>query len=99
MKTKKRNDFFLLLDNGIREAVKILADNDIETFESCEGGKGHPYSEPTIRFHGDNSEGLRGLAVAIQNNLNVASLKRTYDIIDKEITGPWWELTFIPPQT
>lgn len=45
------------LDSGIRPYVKILDDNGIETFESCQGGDGHCFPEPTIRFHGVRGEG------------------------------------------
>jgi hypothetical protein len=46
-----------LIDPGIRREVKILWENGIETFESCEGGRGHSFPEPTVRFHGGQSEG------------------------------------------
>jgi hypothetical protein len=82
------------LDKGIEKAVHILADNNIETFESCEGGPGHSYPEPTVRFYGDKSEGFKALAIALQNGLKVNSLRRAWPIIDGEPTGPWWEITF-----
>jgi hypothetical protein len=31
----------------LEKEVNILAENGIETFESCEGGEGHSYPEPT----------------------------------------------------
>ena len=34
------------LDNGIRKAVEIPERFGIETFESCEGGLDHSYTEP-----------------------------------------------------
>ena len=37
---------------GIRRAVEILQRFGIETFESCEGGIGHSYTEPTVKFYG-----------------------------------------------
>jgi hypothetical protein len=40
------------LDTAIERAVRILREGGIETFESCQGGKGHSYAEPAIRFHG-----------------------------------------------
>ena len=46
------------LDAGIRDIVLTLLANGVETFESCEGGRGHSFPEPTIRFEGDSSEGL-----------------------------------------
>ena len=82
------------LDIGIKDAVNILYSAGVETFESCQGGKGHAYSEPTIRFHGDRVEGLNAFAVAIRNNLNVSALRRIYTVLDGELTGPYWEITF-----
>jgi hypothetical protein len=54
------------LDAGIAPYVEALAEAGFETFESCEGGNGHAFPEPTIRFYGDRSEGLRALAFALQ---------------------------------
>lgn len=82
------------LDSGIRLAVEILCGGGIETFESCEGGDGHSYTEPTIRFHGDKSEGFKALALALQNNLPIAAIKRTWVVNNGEPTGPVWEIVF-----
>ena len=38
------------LDPGIERAVNLLREARVETFESCEGGAGHAFPEPTIRF-------------------------------------------------
>lgn len=38
---------FDFVDAGIRREVTILSQNGIETFESCEGGPGHAFPEPT----------------------------------------------------
>jgi hypothetical protein len=84
------------LDEGIREIVLTLARNHIETFESCEGGTGHAYPEPTVRFEGGSSEGPRAVAVALENGLPVATLRRSWAILDHAIHGPWWEMTFRP---
>jgi hypothetical protein len=83
------------LDIGIKGAVELLCDNGIETFESCEGGEGHCYLEPTIRFHGERSEGFKALAVALQNALPVSTIRRIWPIIDGEPTGPYWEIVFL----
>lgn len=82
------------LDPGILPFVKALREAGVETFESCQGGNGHAFPEPTIRFHGDRSEGYRALAAAMQKGLPVAELRRVWPINDGEPTGPWWELTF-----
>lgn len=83
------------LDPGIASIVHILVDAGIETFESCQGGEGHAYPEPTVRFHGHRSEGFRALAVALERGLNVGYLRRIWQINDGEPTGPYWELTFL----
>ena len=82
------------LDAGIRNAVEALQTAGIDTFESCEGGKGHSYAEPTVRFHGGPEEGLRALSVAIKAGLPVIDLRKVWPVIENEPTGPWWELTF-----
>ena len=84
------------LDPGIRNAVERLREFGVETFESCEGGKGHAYPEPTVRFYGGQAEGFRALAAAMQAGLRVASLRRIWTMTDHEPTGPWWEMTFTP---
>lgn len=82
------------LDDGITQAVLALRAAGVETFESCQGGAGHSYSEPTVRFHGDRSEGFRALAAAIRANLSVANLRRIWPVLDGEPTGPYWEIVF-----
>jgi hypothetical protein len=46
------------LDPRIAPYVRVLQENGIETFDSCEGGPGHAMPEPTVRFHGPRSEGF-----------------------------------------
>ena len=82
------------LDPGIREAVIALKDAGVETFESCQGGEGHSYVEPTVRFHGDRGEGMRALGVAISSGLPVQDLRLVWPVIDGNPTGPYWEMTF-----
>lgn len=82
------------LDPGIRRAVLILRQGGIETFESCEGGKGHAFPEPTVKFHGDNSEGFKALAVAMTHHLPVLSVRLVWDFYDGLPHGPWWEMNF-----
>lgn len=83
------------IDAGIQKAVFLLQDAGVETYESCEGGKGHAYSEPTVRFHGVPEAGWRALSVCLANGLPITSLKRVWDVLDgDEPTGPYWEITF-----
>ena len=86
------------LDPGIADAVEALRDAGIETFESCEGGPGHAYPEPSVRFHGQQPEGMKALAAALYVGLPVAELRRVWRLENGEPTGPWWELTFRPHQ-
>lgn len=80
------------LDPGIRHAVLVLRKGGIETFESCEGGEGHAFPEPTIRFHGDTATGFRAYAVAKDYGLPVFSIRLAYRVMDGVLTGPWWEM-------
>lgn len=82
------------LDPGIAPGVQILQKAGVETYESCEGGPGHPYPEPAIRFHGTHAEGFRALGIALQHGLPVSALRRIWTISDGEPVGPTWELAF-----
>jgi len=85
------------IDKGIVREVRILWENGIETHEACEGTRGHSFSEPTVRFYGDASEGYRAFAIARQHGLKVFSLRRYWDVLDGELTGPHWEMIFTHP--
>lgn len=82
------------LDPGIAPMVTALWAAGVETFESCEGGPGHAYPEPTVRFAGYREEGMRALAAALAADLRVTSLRRIWVVIDGEPTGPYWEMVF-----
>ncbi len=83
------------IDVGIRRAVDCLQKNGIETFESCEGGNGHAFTEPTVRFHGTPEAGWRAVGICLAHGLPVLSLRRAWYVLDgNEPTGPNWEITF-----
>jgi hypothetical protein len=83
------------LDIGIQKAVERLQDCGIETFESCEGGPGHSYPEPTVRFYGTPEAGWRALGACLAVGLPIAALRRVWHVLDtNEPTGPHWEITF-----
>jgi hypothetical protein len=76
------------LDREIEKYVRQLQACGIETFESCEGGIGHAYFEPTIRFHGTPESGWRAVAACLAYGLPIGSLRRVWDILDgNEPTG------------
>lgn len=82
------------LDPGIRAYVETLRSEGIETFESCESGPGHCFPEPTIRFHGNSVEGYRAFTAAMNHGMPVLTLRRSWDVNDGQLEGPWWEMTF-----
>lgn len=86
----------LPLDPGIRHAVLVLRSAGVETFESCEGGQGHSFPDPTIRFHGNAWAGYTAFAVAMEHELPVLELRRVHDVYDGQLVGPWWALVFRP---
>ena len=90
------------LDPGIREAVWALRREGIETVQSCQGGAGHSFPEPTVRFDGERGEGFRALEIVLRSHvldqigIPPRSLRRTWHLIDGEPVGPVWELTWWP---
>lgn len=82
------------LDPGIAKIVEILRAAGVETFESCEGGSGHSFLEPTVRFHGNSGAGHHALGIAMTYVLPVSQLRRTWDVVEGCPTGPYWELVF-----
>ena len=89
-----KKEFSPPLDPGITEAVHILCKGGVETFESCEGGEGHSYPEPTVRFHGNSGAGWHALGIALDHALPVSHLRRAWDINEECPDGPYWELVF-----
>lgn len=82
------------LDPGIRQAVLALRSGGIETYESCDGGPGHAFAEPTVRFYGNAWEGMKAFSVAMTLGLPVLSVRRIWEVNDGALEGPWWEMTF-----
>ncbi len=75
--------------------MERLQSSGIETFESCEGGPGHSYPEPTVRFYGTPEAGWRALSICLAYGLPVGCLRRIWNVLESnEPTGPYWEITF-----
>lgn len=81
------------LDVGIAPLVLALREAGVETYESCQGGDAHCFPEPTVRFEGGPAEGFRAFGVAVYHGFQVADLRRSWSVVDHELTGPVWELT------
>jgi hypothetical protein len=94
------------MDLGIKQVVRILAENGVETCQSCAAsgpfGKGsgkkdgdaHAYPEPTVDFHGSFAAGFHALEVALTHGLPVAEMRRVWSIQNGEPVGPLWAMTF-----
>ena len=83
------------IDKGILSEVLILRKHGVETFESCQGGIGHCFPEPTIKFYGDKNEGIRVAHICLQEDLPIFKIGRSFYVSDGELTTPFWELTLI----
>jgi hypothetical protein len=82
------------LDPGISSIVMLLREHGVETFESCQGGAGHAFLEPTVRFFGGQHEGPRAFAIAHMLGIPVRELRRYWVVLNGELVGPEWEMTF-----
>lgn len=89
------DDYEPPLDPGIEAYVRILNHFGIETFESCEGGEGHAFNEPTVKFHGGIPEGYKAYGIALEHKFPVSRLCRTWNPNEYgELVGPVWEIIF-----
>ncbi len=86
------------LDPGIRETVRILRQQGVETTESCDGTRGHSYPEPTVCFDGGYEAGFRALAMCYAHGLKIQELRRCWKITAGEPVGPEWQLVFFHPE-
>ncbi len=90
-----RADWLALLDTGVAPYVDALYTAGIKTYESCEGGEGHSYAEPAIRFYGGRGEGFRALAIALQHGFPIRAVRRIWTVdTDGHPHGPEWEIAF-----
>jgi hypothetical protein len=66
------------VDEVIKPAVKILLEHGFNTFESCQGGEGHAFTEPTIRFTGTEFDLIIAYELCQHYKLNVDCVRRVY---------------------
>ena len=90
-----KHDYVPPLDAGIEKAVRTLREAGVNTYESCEGGAGHSYPEPTVRFHGGYPEAICALGVALYHRFPVSCIREVWDVLDGRIfESPTWEMVF-----
>jgi hypothetical protein len=82
------------LDDGIRDIVVVLHDHRIETCQSCEGGPGHSYPQPTVDFLGGVAQGYAAVSVAVQHGYRPQRLSRVWNILDGDIYEAVWRIEF-----
>lgn len=96
------------VDAGIQKAVVILNMFNFDTCQSCEGkydldGRNTPsymgehehcYPEPTVDFNGGVYDGFKAFVVAKEHGLEVSAVRREWKVIDGELIGPIWSMTF-----
>ena len=87
-------DYVQPLDPGIAHAVAVLRAAGLETFKCCGATPDHARSERTVCFYGSRDDGYRALAAALQGGVRVSVLRKSWQIVDDEPTGPHWEMVF-----
>lgn len=93
----RRNEFSVNpLDRWVRYAVLVLHSSGVQTYESCQGGRGHAFPEPTVRFEGTEIEAFRAVEVARAHGLPVHHLRQFWRLTDGALEQPAWEMTFHP---
>lgn len=83
------------LDPEIQTIVNLLRSQGVETCQSCQGGTGHSYPDPTVDFVGTESAGWKALAIAIDFAMPVFELRRKWRIDHTMPTECLWQLVFV----
>ena len=78
------------LDRWMRYAVFVLHRGGIQTDESCQGGRGHAFPEPTIRFEGTRDDAFRAVALARAHGLPAHHLRQFWRLNDEGAELPAW---------
>lgn len=89
------DDFYAGIDAGIRFAVRVLHAAGIETCQSCEGGQGHSYKEPSIDLRADGphrASGFRALSALADYGLHVRRVELVWDVVDDLPTERIWRI-------
>lgn len=89
--------FYKTLDDGIRFPVRILHAHGFDTCQSCQGGKGHAYLEPTIDMVAGGKgdvEGIAALGPLAQYGLPVSTIGLIWNIDEGLPYEKLWRITF-----
>lgn len=66
------------IDPLILPVVQMLNKYGFKTFESCQGGDGHAFFEPTVRFEGTEFDLIRAYEICVLHNFPVYEAKRVF---------------------
>jgi hypothetical protein len=89
--------FYKALDAGIRFPVRVLHAHGFDTCQSCQGGKGHSYFEPTIDMAAGGKsdvEGIAALGPLVQYGLPVSTVGLIWNIDEGLPYEKLWRITF-----
>jgi len=88
------------VDPAILGWVNLLRFHGIETCQSCQGGVGHAYPEPTVDFVGDEFEGWYAVSIALRagafDGLAPWELRRTWHLSSGQPDQLVWQLVLSP---
>jgi hypothetical protein len=98
------------IDAKILPVVEVLNNHGFKTFESCEGGEGHCFPEPTVRFEGNEFDAMRAYEICQLYSFPVHEVKRVFrktpvygsdntpnaHLIGEAWEQPFNEITFLP---
>ena len=81
------------LDPLIEPYVRILRRNGIETVQSCQGGEGHSFPRPTIRFTGSMGALWRALSILLNVDAGVSRVQIVWRVGPDQLpSGPVLEV-------
>ena len=88
--------FYQDIDRGIRFAIRVLHAHGLETCQSCQGGKGHSYLEPSVEMGAgaDDAYGFEALAALQAFGLPVSTVGIIWNIKNGVPYEKNWRITF-----
>jgi hypothetical protein len=84
------------LDPGIRFAVRVLHAAGFDTCQSCQGGRGHSYDQPTVEMTAgsDDAQGFGAVAALQQYGLPIRDLSIIWPMRHGLPFEKNWRITF-----
>ncbi len=84
------------IDKGIRFAVRVLNAKGIDTQQSCQGGKGHAYNQPSVDIPAtdDDAKGFAALSALRDYGLPVQEVSIIWPVSGSLPTEKFWRVTF-----